>query len=471
MRRGPGGVQTPRPQARTVRSMRYIPLTDSDTKEMLEKTGFSSVTEIFDRQIPERVRVRGLLPIDPPVSEMELQRLSDSIAAKRPGDLISFLGAGCYDHYTPAAIEHLVSRGEFATAYTPYQPEIAQGTLIGAYEFQTYMAMLTGMEIANSSMYDAATGAAEAVLMAHRLTRRRRFLVSAAVHPHYLETIRTFVSPLEQIEIVTIPHDPKTGRTGLAALKAALGPETGGIVVQSPNIFGVIEDWKAVSEANSGSGALFIAITGDPLSLALLSPPGEFGADIVVGEAQGLGLPPFFGGPNVGIFCCKKEYVRQMPGRLVGETVDQDGRRAFVLTLTTREQFIRREKATSNICTSQQLCALWVTVYCSLMGKHGLKELSRQNLSLAQSLKKRLLELPGVKPAFSGPTFNEFTLRLPVPARDFIRKAEAQHLAAGVDLGALLGPAHANDLLLCTTERHQQRHHDALVNFAKEVLK
>ncbi len=451
--------------------MRYIPLTDSDAKAMLDAVGFKSVTELFDTQIPERVRVRGLLPMDPPVSEMELSRLSDSIAAKRPSDLISFLGAGCYDHYTPAVIEHLVSRGEFATAYTPYQPEIAQGTLIGAYEFQTYMAMLTGMEIANSSMYDAATSAAEAVLMAHRITKRNRYLISGAVHPHYLDTIRTFVQPLSHIEIVTVPFDAKTGRTDLVALKKMLGPDVGAVVVQSPNIFGVVEDWKAVTETNFGNGSMFIAVTGDPLALALLAPPGEFGADIVVGEAQGLGLPPFFGGPNVGVFCCKKEYIRQMPGRLVGETVDQDGKRGFVLTLTTREQFIRREKATSNICTSQQLCALWVTVYCSLMGKQGLKELARQNLSLAQNLKKRLLEIPGVKPAFTGPAFNEFTLRLPIPAADFVKKAEAKHLAAGIDLGALMGPAHKNDLLLCTTERHQSRHHDALVNFAREVLK
>ncbi len=451
--------------------MRYIPLTDDDAKAMLAATGFKSIAEIFDSQIPDRVRIRGLLPLDPPVSEMELSRLSDSIAAKRPSDLVSFLGAGCYDHYTPAAIEHLVSRGEFATAYTPYQPEIAQGTLMGAYEFQTYMALLTGMDIANSSMYDAATGAAEAVLMAHRLTKRNRFLVSGALHPHYLETIRTFVSPLGHIELVNVPFDPKTGRTDTAALKAALTPETGGVLVQSPNIFGVIEDWKAVQETVKGTGALFLAVTGDPLSLALLSPPGDFGADIVVGEAQGLGLPPFFGGPNVGIFCCKKDYVRQMPGRLVGETVDQDGRRGFVLTLTTREQFIRREKATSNICTSQQLCALWVTVYCSLMGKQGLKDLSRQNLSLAADLKRRLCEIRGIAPAFSGATFNEFTLKLPIPAGEFVKKAEVHRLAAGIDLGALIGREHENHLLLCTTERHQARHHDALVNFAREVTK
>lgn len=453
--------------------MRYIPLTDADAKAMLETAGAGSVTELIDRQIPERVRVRGLLPLDPPVSEMELQRLADSIAAARPRDLISFLGAGAYDHYTPAVIEHLVVRGEFATAYTPYQPEIAQGTLMGAYEFQTYMAMLTGMDVANSSMYDAATSAAEAVLMAHRLTKKTRFLVSGALHPHYLDTVRTFVSPLETIVLETVPVDRATGRTDTAKLAARIreAGDVGGVVVQSPNILGIIEDWKAAGDAAAGTGALFIAVTGEPLSLALVEPPGRFGADIVVGEAQGLGLPPYFGGPNVGIFCCKKEYVRQMPGRLVGETVDQDGRRAFVLTLTTREQFIRREKATSNICTSQQLCALWVTVYLSLMGRQGLKDLARQNLSLARELRRRLLEIPGVTAAYSGPFFNEFVLRLPIPAAEFVKKAEARQLAAGIDLGALLGPAHANELHLCTTERHQKRHHDALVGFAREVIR
>ena len=445
--------------------MRYIPLTEDDRKYMLGVIGVAGMEDLL-KQIPDELRVRELLPIGKGLAEKDLLDHLGDLAGRMPAGLVSFAGAGCYERFIPAAIAPLVTRGEFATAYTPYQPEMAQGTLQASFEFQSLVSMLTGMELANSSMYDGATSTAEAVLMAARVLKhkRRTFVVSGALHPEYLEVVRTYTEP-PGLNIVVVPVDAKTGRTDAAALKKAVadaGQDFGGLLLQSPNFFGVIEDWKAAAELAHGAGGKFIAAFTDATSLGILSPPGDFGADIVCGEGQGWGLPMSWGGPGVGIFACKMADVRQLPGRIVGETIDTQGRRGFVLTLATREQHIRREKATSNICTSQQLCALWATMWLSLFGKSGLAELARRNHAAAQYAKKKLGALPGYKIRYSGATYNEFVLDCPKSADAVVTAAGKKKIVPGVALGRFFGKDHEKSLLVCATEMRTSAEIDAL---------
>jgi glycine dehydrogenase subunit 1 len=389
--------------------MRYLPLTQDDRRAMLAKIGAGSVDELF-RDVPESARnARFELPLH--AGEMDVERQLSRLAGQNvtAGAEPFFCGAGAYRHHVPASVDHLIQRSEFLTSYTPYQPEIAQGTLQVLFEFQTQVALLTGMEVANASLYDGSTATAEAVLMANRVTKRDRVVLSGSLHPHYAETTRT-VAELAGT-VVTAPVLP--GRP--EDLAALIDENTSCVVVQNPDVFGFIRDLRPIAEAAHAKGALLVAVVTEAVSLGLLEPPGAQGADIVAGEGQSLGNGLNFGGPYVGLFATREKFVRQMPGRLAGETVDADGRRGFVLTLSTREQHIRREKATSNICTNSGLCALAFSIHCSLLGEVGLTRLAKLNHLRAGQLADRLTRVPGVElvtPHF----FNEFTVRLSRPA-------------------------------------------------------
>lgn len=416
---------------------RYLPVGELDREEMLAAIGVSSVDDLF-ASLPKEILLREPLDISGPYSDQELRGYFRTLEGRNRvagRDVVSFLGAGAYRHATPAAVDHLIQRSEFLTVYTPYQPEVSQGTLQSIFEFQTLISILTGLPVANASLYEGASAFAEAVLMAERIQRkRRRIVVSRGIHPHYRATLRTYAQNLE-LEIVEVGWD-ETGRTDLGRLEAVLDETVACVAVQSPNYFGVIEPWARAAEPAEKAGALVVGVVAEALSLALLQSPGEGGCHIAAGEAQSFGLPLAFGGPYLGFLACRDEFRRQIPGRLVGETVDVEGRRAFVLTLATREQHIRREKATSNICTNQALCALAATIYLALHGREGLRRLAEVNLLRAASLRQRIAELgAGLEPRFSAPSFNEFTLRAPAPVPDLLAALEARGMLAGVPLG------------------------------------
>src|SRR5580765_2456747 len=381
---------------------------------MLKQIGVASIENLF-ASIPEQLRLRQPLDVPAAMSELELLRRFDELGARnRAARRISFLGAGAYSHYVPTIVDHLISRSEFFTAYTPYQPEISQGTLQAIFEFQTLVCQLTGMDLANASMYDGSTAMAEAVLMAERVTRRSKVIASATVHPQYLEVAKTYVQNAG-IDLEITQFDEKTGQGG-AALATAVDDQTAAIVVQSPNFFGCIEDVKALADAAHAKGALLIVAITEAMSLGLLKSPGASGADIVIAEGQSFGVPLSFGGPYVGLFATREKYARQIPGRLVGEAFDKEGRRGVVLTLATREQHIRREKATSNICTNEGLIALAATVYLETMGRRGLQEAAHQCAQKAHYAAREISALQGFSLPFSGPRFNEFVVRAPLPA-------------------------------------------------------
>jgi glycine dehydrogenase subunit 1 len=426
--------------------MRYLPNSDSDRAAMLKATGCSSVEEFFDR-IPSELRLKGRLNLPGPLSEPEILEFFRQAARRSTREYVSLLGAGAYRHYVPVAVNALLSRGEFFTAYTPYQAEIAQGTLQAMFEFQTLMTQLTGMDVGNASLYDGSTATAEAVLMAIRVTRRNRVLLARTVHPEYYQVLRTFIRH-QGTEVQQVPYEA-SGQLDLAGLESALNAETAALVVQSPNFFGTLERTAKIAEAVHRSGSLLIVTIAEPLSLALVKPPRE--ADIVCGEAQSFGVGVAFGGPYVGFLTAKEKFLRQMPGRLVGQTVDKEGRRGFVLTLATREQHIRREKATSNICTNQSLCALAVTIYLSLLGKNGLKRLAEQNLAKAHYVARQLAAIPGVATPFGGPHFNEFVVRTPRDAGELLADLQKQKIIGGFNLERFY-PELKNHLLVCVTE-------------------
>ncbi len=440
--------------------MHYLPASGEDVKNMLGAVGAKSVDDLFS-SIPEEVKLRGPLPIPSGLAEAEvkerfaLRAARNTVASCFP----CFLGAGAYDHYVPAAVDAILSRSEFYTSYTPYQPEMAQGTLQAIFEFQTMMAGLTGMDVSNASLYDGASATAEAALMASRLRKGRKILVARSLHPSYRAVLRTYVKHLGlAVEEVPFGSD---GRVDLSAYaKAAEGACI--FLVGQPNFFGVVEDVKAISSValNSEKPILAVAVA-ETLALAALEPPGPQGADLCVGDARSFGLPVGFGGPYLGFMTAKKELMRQMPGRICGETVDADGRRGFVLTLTTREQHIRREKATSNICSNEGLCMLAATVYLALMGRKGLSELARQNLSKAHYL-KGALEANGVKPLFGGPVFNEFAVSVKGSA-----KVNGKLFKKGIIGGYPLFkdyPKLKNGYLLCATERTAKEDCDKLAS-------
>jgi len=409
--------------------MRYLPLTDGDRAAMLEAVGAASIDDLYV-DVPRAAWREGLVDLPPHRGEMEVERALGAMAGRNlhGGNAPFFLGCGSYRHHIPASVDALIQRGEFLTSYTPYQPEVSQGTLQMLFEFQTMVAMLTGMEVANASMYDGASATAEAVLMANRVTRRRRAVLSGGLHPHYREATETYAR-YGDFEIVARPPRPEGGDEILDAIDET----TSCVVVQTPDLFGRPRDLTAIAEACHAAGALLVAVVTEVVSLGLLAPPGAMGADIVVCEGQSLGNPMGFGGPYVGLFTTKARYLRQMPGRLAGQTVDAEGRRGWVLTLSTREQHIRREKATSNICTNSGLCALAFTIHLALLGEAGFTRLARLNHEAAQRTADRLAQVKGVT-VLNEAYFNEITLRLSRPAGAVVERLAGEGVLAGVPL-------------------------------------
>ncbi len=445
--------------------MKFLPTSDADRAEMLAAIGVSSVDDLFV-SIPASVRQAPSLP--PPLSEIEVRRLFGGLAKKNANAKESafFLGAGLYHHYTSAIADQMLYRAEWLTAYTPYQPEVSQGTLQSIFEFQTHICLLTGLDVANASLYEGASALVEALLMAERLsTGRTKAVLSQAIHPEYRETVRTYFTNLA-LEIVEVPVG-RNGATDAAALAAAIDEKTFAVAVQSPNFYGIVEDWSAASAAAHAKGALGLAVVAEAASLALLAPPGEKGIDIACGEAQSLGVPMHDGGPILGFLACRTAHQRQIPGRLVGQTLDAEGRRAFCLTLSTREQHIRREKATSNICTNQGLMALAANIHMSLLGKHGLREVAQQSHAKAEYLKGRISKLAGYRLPYSGPTFNEFLIEGPRPAAPMIVELAQLGILAGVPLSRFGGPT--NQFLVAVTEMNTREEMDRLVSALAEA--
>ena len=438
--------------------MRYIPNSPEERGEMLASIGLDSAEQLF-RSIPNDVQLNRPLKITDPLSEPEVIAALEAMAAKNTAATKpSFLGAGVYSHYSPTIVDHLIQRSEFFTSYTPYQPEISQGTLQYIFEFQTLICQLTGMEVANASMYDGSTAMAEAYLMAQRVTRRNKIVVAESVHPEYREVARTYTQHGDA-DIVTVGFDQTSGRLNDVS---ALDENTAALVVQSPNFFGCIEDLSALASAAHAVGALFVVVVTEALSLGLLKPPGACGADIVVGEGQSFGIPMGFGGPHVGLFATQERFVRQMPGRLCGVAYDKNGNRGFVLTLSTREQHIRREKATSNICTNQGLIALAATIYMETMGKKGLQEVAMQNAQKAAYAAKQIASIEGFSLPFSAPRFNEFVVRAPRQADDVLNELRTgKGLIAGLALSKYYGDR-PNDILVCVTETNSKQQIDGL---------
>jgi glycine dehydrogenase subunit 1 len=448
--------------------VRYIPNSPDERAEMLQQLGAASIENLFD-SIPEDLRLRRQLNVPAAMSEIELLKAFDEMGARnQAAGRVSFLGGGAYSHYVPTIVDHLISRSEFFTAYTPYQPEISQGTLQSIFEFQTLVCQLTGMDIANASMYDGSTAMAEAVLMAERVTKRSKVIASAAVHPQYLEVAHTYVQHAG-IELEQSLYCTETGTT-LPESLSAIDDQTAAVVVQSPNFFGCIEDLQALGEKAHAHGALLIVAVTEAMSFGLLRSPGACGADIVVAEGQSFGVPLSFGGPYVGLFAIREKYARQIPGRLVGEAFDKQGRRGFVLTLATREQHIRREKATSNICTNEGLIALASTIYLETMGRRGVQEAARQCAQKAHYAAREISRVEGFSLPFSGPFFNEFVVRAPAPASPLLDKLAREK---GIDGGIALSrfdSSRPNDFLVCVTEVNTRAQIDALVEGLRDTV-
>ncbi len=447
--------------------MRYLPLSEPDRRAMLDAIGVASIEDLFE-DVPEAARLREPLDLPDHAGEMEVEHAVAAMAAKNvsAGAVPSFLGAGAYRHHLPATVDHIIQRGEFLTSYTPYQPEVSQGTLQYLFEFQTQVALITGMEIANASMYDGASACAEAAMMSRRITRRNRVVLSGGLHPHYREAVATYAR-YSDAEIARAPPDPEAAED----LAAMIDDRTACVVVQNPGFFGQVRDFAPLARACADSGALLIVAVTEVVSLGAVRPPGEMGADIVVAEGQSIGNPLNFGGPSVGLFAAKEKYVRQMPGRLVGETVDLDGRRGWVLTLSTREQHIRREKATSNICTNSGLCALAFAVHMTLLGSAGLARLARINHARAVGCADMLARVPGVE-LVNATFFNEFTLRLAKPAAEVVDALADAGVLGGVPVSRFYPEtAELADLLLvAVSETNTDKDMANLAAALKEVL-
>ncbi len=438
--------------------MRYIPNSPEERHEMLATLGLSNEGELF-RSIPADVQLGRPLNVTEPLAEPEVIAAMEEMAARNTAATKpSFLGAGVYSHYSPTIVDHLIQRSEFFTSYTPYQPEISQGTLQYIFEFQTLICQLTGMEVANASMYDGSTAMAEAYVMAQRVTRRDKIVVATSVHPEYREVARTYTQHGDA-DIVEVEFDATTGRL---TDTSALDDKTAALVVQSPNFFGCIEDLKSLADVAHAVGALFVVVVTEAISFGLLKSPGSCGADIVVGEGQSFGIPMSFGGPHLGIFATQDKFVRQMPGRLCGVAYDKNGNRGFVLTLSTREQHIRREKATSNICTNQGLIALAATIYMETMGKQGLREVAEQNAQKAAYAKQEIAKLDGFSIPFSAPTFNEFVVRGPKPAFEILETVRGKGIIGGLALSKYYS-GRDNEFLVCVTETASKARIDQLI--------
>ncbi|GGK51919.1 aminomethyl-transferring glycine dehydrogenase subunit GcvPA [Salinarimonas ramus] len=446
--------------------MRYLPLSPDDRAEMLAKVGVATIDDLF-ADVPADKLLTEPLDLPRRKGELEVERILGRMAARNTtaSSVPFFVGAGAYKHHVPASVDHLIQRSEFLTSYTPYQPEIAQGTLQYLFEFQTQVAALTGMDVANASMYDGSTAAGEAVLMAHRVTKRDKAILSGGLHPHYAEVIETLCE-MSNDRVERLPADV----TAAEDIVSRIDKETSCVVVQTPDVFGNLRDLRKIADAAHAAGALLIAVFTEVVSLGLVTPPGAMGADIVVGEGQSIGNALNFGGPYVGLFAARHKHVRQMPGRLCGETVDSEGRRGFVLTLSTREQHIRRDKATSNICTNSGLCCLAFTIHMTLLGQVGLQRLARINHANAVKLADRLAGVPGVE-VVNETFFNEITLKLSKPAADVVERLANEGVLAGVPYSRLAPASGLDDLLLvASTEVNTDEDRTALVDGLKGVL-
>ncbi len=444
--------------------MDFIPHTSDEFEGMLKSLRLESESDLF-RTIPTPLQ-NPAIPFPPPMTEMEITEWMQTLAEENQASrLCSFLGGGSYNHFSPQAVASLVSRSDFSTAYTPYQPEVSQGTLQTIYEFQTLICRLTGMEVANASMYDGASALAEAALMACRVTRKEKVAVSATIHPHYRQVLATYLNAPE-IEWVEVPS--QNGVTDLDSLKSLVDSSCAAFFVQNPNYYGILEPVDRFHSAIRESGCLLGSVVY-PHSLGLLKPPGEWNADIVVGDLQSLGMPLQFGGPYAGFIACRQKDIRQLPGRLVGRTKDTEGKTGYVLTLQTREQHIRRAKATSNICTNQALCALMATVYMALMGARGLRQAAEESVRKAHELQSRLCSLQGIKLVFDRPFFNEFLIELPMPVSTFLDAARDRGILAGIPIPPDKGRSNET-LLVCATEKTQTRQIDFYVETAKKII-
>jgi glycine dehydrogenase subunit 1 len=448
--------------------MRYLPLTPDDRRQMLAAIGAQSIDDLF-ADVPPAARRDGLVDLPLAQGELEVERALSRMAAKNvaAGSVPFFIGGGVYRHHVPAAVDHLIQRGEFLTSYTPYQPELAQGTLQALFEFQTQVALLTGMDVANASLYDGATACAEAVAMAHRITRRDKAVLSGGLHPHYRAVCETYAQ-FSGLRVAAL--DPLPGRAEDFA--ALIDRDTACVVVQNPDFFGSLRDWTALAQACHQAGALLVVAVTEIVSLGAVTPPGEMGADIVAAEGQSMGNALNFGGPHVGLFAAREQHVRQMPGRLAGQTTDADGKRGWVLTLSTREQHIRREKATSNICTNSGLCALAFTIHLALLGETGLTRPATLNHAAACTLAERLAAVPGVA-VVTESFFNEFSFRLPIPAADAVAFLAEKSVLGGVPVSRFYPdrPDLADLLLVAASETTTPEDIDAFAEALAEVLR
>jgi glycine dehydrogenase subunit 1 len=433
--------------------LKFIPHTDNELRQMLETIGIENTDQLF-QDIPAQVRLNRELDVAGGLTEMELQQHMAALAGQNQGvdQTICFLGAGAYDHYVPSAVKHILSRAEFYTAYTPYQPEISQGVLQSIFEYQSMVCLLTGMDVANASMYDGASALAEAALMACAATRRDRVLVAKTIHPEYREVVKTYLHGPD-IDISEVAFEQ--GLTQLTDLENKLDKKTAAILVQYPNFFGCIEDLVQMADMAHAVGALLV-VCADPIALGLLKSPGQCGADIVVGEGQALGIPLSYGGPYLGFMACKEKLVRKMPGRIVGQTVDVTGKRGYVLTLQAREQHIRRDKATSNICSNQALCALAATVYLSLVGRRGFRQVAELCLQKTAYAKKLLSSLPGYQLPWPTPVFKEFVIKTKVSPEKINQELLKDNILGGLDLG-IYYPELAGHMLFCVTEKRTRQ--------------
>lgn len=446
--------------------MRYLPITAEDRGMMLQRIGVDDIDALF-ADVPKDKRLRAPLDLPAHKSEMEVERLFARFAAKNApaSSLPFFVGAGAYKHHIPASVDHLIQRSEFLTSYTPYQPEISQGTLQMLFEFQTQVANLTAMDVANASMYDGSTACAEAVLMAHRITKRHRVVLSGGLHPHYADVIET-ISEMAECDVERLAPDV----SALEDIQKKLNDEVSCVVVQTPDFFGNLRDFSELAEQCHAQGALLIVAFTEVVSLGLIEPPGAMGADIVVGEGQSIGNGLNFGGPYVGLLATRQKFLRQMPGRVCGETLDAAGNRGFVLTLSTREQHIRREKATSNICTNSGLCALAFSIHMTLLGERGLRELADVNHANAVLLADKLDKIPGVE-VVNDTFFNEFTIRVKGSAAEVIEKLAGKDVLGGVPVSRLLPDADVMDLIVvASTEVNSDEDRQAFADALKEVL-
>lgn len=445
----------------------FLPNDDNTRKEMLKAIGLETIEELFSCCIPENVMFRGELDLPQPMSELEAMRHLQNLAAKnKPASTyVSFLGGGVSDHYIPAVIDHIVKRGEFYTAYTPYQPEVSQGTLQNIFEFQSMICMMTKMDVANASMYDGASAMAEAAVMVSSATRLKKVLISKSVNPEYLEAVKTYAWA-KNIEIVEVPI--KEGKTDLDALTELMDNKAAGLLMQHPNYFGQLEDVEAIEKLVHAQPKGLLVVSVDPLSLGILKAPGDYNADIVSGEGQPLGNPISYGGPHLGFLACKDKLMRKLPGRIIGITEDVEGARGFVMSMQAREQHIRRHRATSNICTNQALNALAASVYLSLMGKEGLAEVANQCLQKTEYLKGQIKKIPGYEIAFSGATFKEFVVKSEYPWEKIQAKLLENDILAGIPLKWFY-PELENHFLVCVTEKRQKEDMDALVRGLEAV--